>query len=1196
MAIALTAEQKLAVEARGGDLLVSAAAGSGKTRVLVERLMGRVCGPERRDVDEFLVLTFTKAAAGEMRSRILRDLSARLAQDPKNAHLRRQMTLIYQAEITTIDAYCAALVRENAHLCGLSGDFRIADETETALLQDQILEDLIEEGYEDEEPEFLLLCDTLALGRDDRRLREIVLNLYEALQSHADPMRWVDQVLLELDPENIGDPGETRWGRELMEDAAAQADFAVRSLGDALEEIRKDGALLNAYGTAFQADQDAAYRIREAAKKQHWDQVIQALTDTPVLKLKALRGYEDKAMQNRLKNCRDRWKKIRETLQERFDSSAEEVREDLRALYPVAQGLFRLLRQFEERFQEEKRRRNLADFADLEHAAAGLLRAPDGCPSELAFQLSTRYAEVMVDEYQDINECQDAILSALGRENLFYVGDMKQSIYRFRLADPRIFLEKYLWFPLTEQPELSGASKVLLNRNFRSRASVLEACNFLFSRIMRSETGELDYTKKEALYPGRDFGGEDPPPELLIADCTGSRALPEEQRVPSAQVEAALVARRIRQLLDEGALISDGGSFRPVEPGDIVILLRSPAGRAPAFEAALRQEGVPCVSPKKEEHWTGIERAVVLSLLQCIDNPRQDVPLVSVLRSPVFSFLPDELAEIRQAAPEACFFDALSACRETMPKVAAFLDFLERLRLLAPDLTVEALLRLIYDETELPSIVGTLPDGTRRRQDLEALLELARSFESTSYKGLFSFLRFLEKQIESGKELQPSLPEAGSSAVRIMSIHRSKGLEFPVVFLSGLGSRFNRQDLTEPVLLHPELGAGFRRLDRERMVEWNTAPRQAIALRRDRELLAEEMRLMYVAMTRPTDRLLLSGAVPDLSKLVEKAAAAYAGGVLSSEEIRAASTPMTWVLQALVSSQEGADFPELDEGLGLPTERPSCGWRISVASSSELMGGEEETAPLPEEGHAPTIPPEQADRVRSMLSWRYPHEAASMLPSKVTATQLKGRFLDEESAQEAQTPVAEEAPLPLRRPAFLREGTGLTPAERGIATHLAMQFLDFSRCQSLEQVKKELERLRQDQLLSPAQADAVSAERLWHFFESDLGQRVLHAERVLREFKFSLLAPAETWFSMPEGESEELLLQGVIDCAFLEKGAWTILDFKTDRIRPGEEAARAARYTVQLETYAAALKRITGIPAAEKTVYFFSTGKAVTLG
>lgn len=1192
MPFPLTTEQRAAVEETGGSLLVSAAAGSGKTRVLVERLLSRV--EAGADIDRFLVITFTKAAAAELKSRVAAELADRMALQPQNIRLRRQATLLYKADISTIDAFCTQFLREEGHRLDLDHDFRVCDGNEAQVLMDEALDQVLEERYAavTGESDFTCLVDTLSDGRDDSELVKIVQDIRSRVQSHPDPDGWLREQERAFALEGVADVGETPWGRELLDDLRRQAEYWSRRMGEALELSQGDAVLARAYAPSVQITLDALLALSRS-EGQGWDETCRKLDMVELLRVGSSAKCEDKSAAARIQNIRKRcgervkkWKAV-------FADDSAGLLEDMRAVYPAIRGLFALVRDFETRYAGLKRRRGVLDFSDLEHLTEKLLVGEDGAPTELAKRWGARYDEVMVDEFQDVNATQNAIFSALADgEGLFTVGDVKQSIYRFRLADPAIFLKKYREYPLYDRAEGKRERKVLLSQNFRSRPQVLQGCNYLFRSIMSVPFGEMDYTDAEALRPGGRFpvreGGEDAyAVELDLLDCDVSAAQAEEgPKVPRDLLEARFAAQRVRQLLDEGFPVSDGeGGLRPVREGDIVILLRTLKTVQGHYISALTSQGIACQTEGGESFFAQEEVVIALAFLSIIDNLRQDVPLIAALRSPVYGFSADRLAQIRAKAPRADFYTALMA--DDGEDVRAFLEEMALLRSQAGEESCDHLIWQLYDATNLLGIYGAMPDGEARRANLLMLTQLSRDFESAGHKGLFGFMSYLRRLEQSEKKLKtPSTGQGGG--VRVMSIHNSKGLEFPVVLLCGLAREFNTQDLKRPVLFHPELGIGPKRLDLARMVEYPTLAREAVAKKQLRERCAEELRLLYVAMTRAQEKLIMTCALTRGMDAVERLRP-QTGSPVEPQALLDCTSPAKWVLLAALARPEAGalqdpDFP--------PPVRPGTDfgprWDINWIDAGAFLtpaagAGRRERENREEQ--------ESEETLRRRLFWAYPHAGDVELPSKITATQLKGRDLDEEAAQEAPQP---QRPVRFERPRFAAERLGLTPAQKGTALHLVMQYIDFAVCESLAGVKGELERLVERRFITPQQAEAVEAEKIFGFFASPLGREVLSAPTLRREFKFSILVPAQTYWPQA-GEGERVLLQGVVDCYFEDGDGITVIDFKTDHVFGSALEERAGEYRPQLEAYAKALEEITGKKVKRRVLYFFSQEKTVEI-
>ena len=1185
--IQLTAAQQAVVDNRGGSLLVSAAAGSGKTKVLVDRLFLYVTR-DRCNVDDFLIITYTKAAAAELRGKIAAELNRRLAADPGNAHLRRQLLRVYRADIKTVDAFCTALLRENTHLLpkgderhALTPDFRVLDEGDAALVRQRVLERTLEAFYDALDEAGAALADTLGAGRDDRALEALVLEIHEKLQSHAYPEQWLEKnqaAWSTLD----GSFDDTPYAAALLTDVRRQAAHWAELLRRSAAGTAGDEALARGYGEKFRS---SAETFDALAACGGWEEARRAADAVAFPRLTTPKGRKDEPEVAALKEvweaCKTQYKKLTKLL----DVSGEEAMEDLRAVAPAMEALLRLTGEFSRKYQAEKLRLNAADFSDQEHLALRLLVGEDGTPTELGRQVSQRYQEILVDEYQDTNEVQNAIFRAVSQngQNIFTVGDVKQSIYRFRLADPTIFLEKYARFLPYEQAEPGQERKILLSQNFRSRQEILDAANFVFSNILSPEMGDMEYGEDEALHFGASYypPRQDCDTEFHLI-CARQRSGEGDRPVKKLTAEARFVAKRICALLDEGYPVTGGdGTLRPCRPEDIVILMRSPGSRSAAFAQALAEQDIPCAFEAQEDFFQTMEISVMLGLLQIIDNPRQDVPLIAVLRSPVFGFTPDRLAQIRAKTPAGDFYDAVAAdeggdCR-------AFLETLSGLRAAARDMRVHRLLWHIYNQLNILGIFAAMDGGEARKENLIALSRHAQRFEAGGYRGLFAFVTHLQRLLEAGEA--PVTGGTGCvSGVGLMSIHKSKGLEFPIVILADLDHAFSRQDFDTPVLVHPQMGLGPKRVDLDRKIKYPTLAREAIAGTLRRENLSEELRVLYVAMTRPKEKLILVDSMYHAEGRLQKLASVASCPVLP-ETVASCSNFGEWLLLPLLCRSEAQCLRQLGESAVQQLYTgDTAPWQVFVHDAQTFAAVPHPAArdaARQTQGREAAFDPQFLEHV-------YPYARETALPSKVTATQLKGRALDQEiSENAAHTPYLR----PLSQPRFRQEGAGLTPAEQGTATHLALQYLDFSD----SDVSGQLERLTARQLLSSEQAAAVDTAALERFLQSSLAGEIRAGHNVLREYRFTLLIDASL-YDPAVSSGDEMLLQGVVDCCFETEQGITVVDFKTDRVfREEDLARRAEEYHPQLEAYSRALEKVLEKPVVRRVLYFLAPGREVEL-
>ena len=1168
MAEKLTPEQKMAVENRGGRLLVSAAAGSGKTKVLVDRLLSYLQDPaEPGNIDEFLIITYTKAAAGELRGKIAAKLSEKIAQDPGDLHLQRQLQRLYLTKISTVHSFCADILREYAYRLDLSSDFRVGDENECAQLRLKALDQVLEAAYDGagEDPDFTAFVDTQGLGRSDALVPQIIEKVYDSARCHLDPEAWLSECVKAAEAEGTMDAGETVWGRYLMDDLFSYLDLAIASMENCVRKVEA----ANGMQKAAQTLSDTVFQLQKLRQSTTWDQVV-SRKDIDYGRLVFPKKAEDPSVTEPVKAVRKACKEGLDKKLKSFSDPSELVLEDLAASAAAARGLVGMVRKFSSEYDRLKRIHHILDFSDLEHRMLDLLLGKSRASlTAAAREIASRFREIMVDEYQDSNAVQDAIFNALSsrRQNLFMVGDVKQSIYQFRLADPGIFLAKYGAYLDPEAAGPGQGRKVLLSRNFRSGGGVIDGVNDVFYDCMSRNVGGLDYTGAEALKEGIPHIAL-PEPEVELHGI--------QVREDTYREEAAFVAERIAQLTDGTHYVRDGESLRPIQANDVVILLRSPGSVGQHYADALQSRGIRCSTGSGSDLLQTRQIAALRSLLQIISNPRQDIPLIAALASPIFGFTAEDLARLRTSDRKGCIYDALCAWED--PKAAAFLKLLRTLRSQMRLCTLPELLELIFELTDMEAVFAAMPGGKERRDDLESFYTLATQFEAGGPKDLEQFLEHLDAMEKKGLLVAAEASAAG--AVTVMSIHKSKGLEFPVVFLCGLSRRFNRESLNEQVLCQQELGLGLCCVDPLTRVRYSAVSKRAIAAKMTSDSLSEEMRVLYVALTRARDRLIMTYASDsleaDLQNIVSRMDLCPRE-MLTSQ----VSCPGQWVLMSALGRTEAGAFFTL-AGRPSKTSLHRSEWKISVAQVSEQTG-----VRIADEESAPELPRELLESVREGLDFTYPYRAAIAMPSKQTATQRKGRQKDQEAAEHA----VEERLLPRawRAPSFLEAGK--SAVDCGNALHRAMQYIRFASCADAQGVCSELQRLEREGFLTKEQASMVDARAVAAFFSGPLGSRVRSAENVLREFKFSVLEDAAC--CGPELPGEYVLLQGVVDCAIVEQDRIILIDFKTDRVTKDSVRSVAAGYAPQLQAYADALQRIYGLPVTEKYLYFFRLGKSV---
>ncbi len=1170
MAEKLTPQQKQAVEDRGGKLLVSAAAGSGKTKVLVDRLMSYLMDPVNpANIDDFLIITYTKAAASELRGKIAAKLSERMAQEPENRHLQRQFQRLYLTQISTVHSFCSVILKEYAYKLDIPGDFRVADENECVELRQTVAEKILEQFYETaaENPDFCAFVDSQGLGRDDRQIPELVLKVYDSSRCHLDPNQWLRHCQRCTEAVDITDAAQTPYGQFLMERLFTWLDIQLPVMEQcaaqaaAADGLEKPAALLA----------DTCYQLRRLRQSESWDEIIHRKSvDFGTLRFPKKRA--DDGLAEHIKAVREACKKGLAKQTRCFSDTSEHILADLASSAAAVRGLIDMTRAFGKEYARLKRSRRILDFGDLEHHTLDLLLGTGRTgTTQAAHEIGSRYREIMVDEYQDSNGVQDAIYSALTqkRHNLFMVGDVKQSIYQFRLADPGIFLEKYAHYVAADSAAEGQGRKVLLSRNFRSGGAVLSAVNDVFRTCMSPQVGGLAYGDGEALYEGVSHTPLGiPEVELCCVDV---------QEDTYAE-EAAYVAGRIADMLSRRERVRSGDSVRPVQPEDIVILLRSPGSVGGHFQQALAQVGIRCATGGGEDLLQTREIASLRSLLQTIHNPLLDIPLIAAISSPIFGFTADDLADIRANNKNTTFYDALRLSESA--KACAFVQTLDILRQAARTQSLTELLEQIILLTHIDSIFGAMENGESRKENLQLFFQLASDFEGGGRRDLGRFLEHLDTMEQKG--LISSGEQSKPGCVTIMSIHKSKGLEFPVVFLCGLAREFNTESQRAAILCHKELGLGMAAVDHENRLRYPTIAKSAIAAKIGADSLSEEMRVLYVAMTRAKDRLIMTYASDRLEKdLQELVLRMDMGG--AKQLIAEAVCPGEWVLlTALGRTEAGALF-----ALGGKPNQTVPGepaWGIHVVTAPQLL-----SACAEEREEKPALPEHALRQLRQALTFRYHHSAAVSAPSKQTATQLKGRDKDAEAAEHA--PSAHNPARKWRKPSF-RE-SAVQGKEYGTAIHSAMQYIDYAVCTDTAGVETEISRLVHSGRITAEQGRMVRCEKIAAFFRTPLGKRLRESENVIREFKFSILTDG-TKFD-PTLVGEEVLLQGVVDCALIEEDGIIVLDFKSDFVTDETLDMTVSRYRPQILAYADALARIYQRPVTASYLYFFHLDRFVNV-
>mgnify|MGYP005763798747 CR=1 FL=1 len=1225
MAIGWTKQQLEAMDATGSDLLVSAAAGSGKTAVLVERIIRKVTAAENPlDIDRLLVVTFTKAAAAEMSQRIGAAISKKLEEEPQNTHLQNQLAYLSHADIKTIHAFCLQVIREYYDLLDIDPAAKTADPSEILLLQKEVLADLFEEWYEAAYPPFLRLLETYGEDTGDSRLKDLVLQIYEFAQGYPQPETLLWQMAERFQMQEEDGVDQCPWIALIQESISHQTEYVLYQLEKAARRIAADSDF-TAYQERLTEEMEQIQALREALQTIGYARWHTAYAAVTFGRMPAYRG-ENKETAEWVKQLRNdakaAWAKLGETY---FCYGADMQSACIRALYPTSQALSALVTAFMTRFAAAKKEKLWLDFHDYEHFALRVLTKPESTadcvlPTEAALQMQKKYEEIMIDEYQDSNLVQEMLLRAVSREcretpNRFMVGDVKQSIYRFRLAMPQLFQEKYRSYPL--QPG-GKTRKILLSENFRSRKTVLDGINFLFRQIMSMECGEVSYDEEAALHAGAAFppaeglcGGEN---EVILLDMADA----EEMELPEAleelnkrQMEAILIAEKIHSLMAAGYQVLDKASntYRPLEYRDIAILLRSIRNWGSTLDDIFGKEGIPYYAETAEGYFDVPEVDTVLNMLRLTDNPYQDIPLLSLLHAPLYRLSADALAQIRLFGGDGLFYECvlryLEAGEDTdiRDTLRAFQEDLLIWREKAREISLTELLRYLYTDTGYYDYVGMTTGGALRQANLRLLLEKAETYEKNSGRGLFHFIQFVADMKTAEEESAAAkLQSESENLVRVMTIHKSKGLEFPVVFVADMGKQFNEMDTRAAVITHAKWGYGLDYTDLEQRVTYRTLAKTALAEAIRQENLSEEMRVLYVALTRAKEKLILTGTVKNLQKSIEKWAdtADCPDERLPVFRLRRGRNYLDWVMPALLRHPQCQQLPEIWE----PTERgepyifwqePSA-WRLTLMQKGELYQQETQKRQISEAQKAVF---DQWDvekdysgaraEVFRILSWQYPNAFATALPAKVSISEIKRRYMEEITGEDQTVQTEWEIP------AFGQKQTTLTAAQIGTAMHTFLEAADLRKKYESADVEQLLTALTESGRLTAEEAAAVHRKELLAFFSSELAERIRKADMIRKEQPFSMLMePKEVFFDETYRDVEEYVqVNGIIDCYFQEGEDMVLVDYKSDRIR-SEEAFRE-RYDIQLRLYREALERVTGRKVKACYLYSFALGRALEM-
>ncbi len=1218
-----TTEQQQVIDLRKRDILVSAAAGSGKTAVLVERILNMVTDPDDPvDVDRLLIVTFTKAAAAEMRGRLYDELVKRAEAMPENLHLRRQLQLVQKAQVCTIDSFCSMVVRSYGHEVDIDPTFRIGDTGEIALIENDVLNALLEEEYLNGSPEFLDFAEEFAAGKNDSKLAEVILKLYQFSESSTWPAQWRQDCLKSFEITSAEDIGKTQWGKWYLEQVKNRVESILTEYERVLDMCRFPGGPDYCY-EAFSTDMERLRHLQAFIEEngEDYDRVREKILATDFLDKprRKSKGY-DVELHDRIAERRkaivDQFKKLKN----QFEESGESVVAVMRKAAPAAREIVRLADRFAELFDAAKKKKGIASFSDVEHMALEILYR-DGQRTAAARQLASRFTEVMIDEYQDSNDVQETLLKAVSREadgnpNIFMVGDMKQSIYRFRMARPELFMDKYEHYTTAE----SDHQKVELHANFRSRKGVIDSVNYIFSQIMQPFAGGIEYNDDAALVYKADYKETEKKTaeraEIMLLELPGADETDEGFTRP--EWEARMIAQEIRKITDpaDPMYVQSKEGYRPVRYSDIVVLLRASNGWDAPFQEVFEEAGIPAYTESKGGYFSAWEVQLMLNFLSCVDNPVNDIPLVSVMKSPLFGFTSEELALIRAGyLPDESgngYFGAMKdhiqkegPCAE---KASAFLSALENYRRLSMHLSLSMLLRRIYSDFGVIARVSAMPGGARRKANLQALLQKAEDFEKTSYHGIYHFIRYIDKLKKySMDEGEQSIVDENDNTVRIMTIHKSKGLEFPVVFVAGCSKTINEMDLRQPILLHQEYGIALDAVDHTRRTRAKTLVKQTFAERIKTENLGEELRVLYVALTRAREKLYITGVVKSIEKMEESYAEYWTElpGKLSYTDVIGASSHMSWILKSY--HEDGPidmRYVYVSDLVGDTVAAVEDQHRLTRKTLQEVLTLEED--------------PDRNRKLQEKLNFNYCYNDLYKMYATMSVSRLKVdrihaleeseqladgyQLRDEEEAETKPSNGSENDPekKKIPRPAFMKESQEqeFSGAERGTLYHLVMEKTD-PHIETIEEIRAAIDEMVNNGLISEPQKDTIIPRKIRGFKVSSLGRRFaacFDAGKGYRERQFIIGIPAYEVLKeldLPRDPEELLMVQGIIDMYFEEEDGLVIVDYKTDAVKTAEELVK--RYKLQLDLYARALEQITGKKVKEKWIYSFALGQEILL-
>lgn len=1231
-----TKEQLSAIETRNCNLLVAAAAGSGKTAVLVERIIKIITNEENPvDIDKLLVVTFTNAAAAEMRERIADAISKELDKNPNSKNLQKQLTLLNRSNITTMHSFCLDVIKNNFHKIDLDPSFRIGDQTEGILIKAEVIDDLFEEKYDEDDQDFIDLVEAFSSYKNDDNLKDLVLDLYNFTMSGPWPEKWLKDSSESFNITTLKELDESKWVKVLSESIKIELEGYIKMLQKAITIINETDGLepyLDNFELELSQINNAYININNGL-----DAIYKSLSDIEFGRLKSIKKdkISDENAQSSVKKIRDDIKKkISDLINNTFSVTPDEMLINIQGAYRYIKKLTEVVLEFGERFSKKKKEKNILDFNDLEHLCLRILIDYDDygniIPSKVAEKFKNYFDEVLVDEYQDSNNVQETIIGLVSRKdtdipNVFMVGDVKQSIYRFRQAKPELFIDKYNTYKLSE-----GINrKIQLYKNFRSREEIINGVNYIFKELMSCTVGELEYTNEEALNLGANYkvndddtinvGGEI---EINIVDKNYDEEIEveSEEEIESVNLEGRIVARRIKDLMSSkdgkvfNVLDKETGEYRPLKYKDIVILLRATKNWSESLLDELGEEGIPVYADTGSGYFESIEIRTIMSLLKVIDNPMQDVPMIALLKSPIMGFSAEELSDIRLVNKEKYFYENIkyisieeSYSKELKDKCVYLLKCIDKWRKKSLYMSIDEFIWYLYMDTAYYGFVGAMPNGVLRQANLKILFQRAKQFEQTSFKGLFNFINFINKLTKSSGDMgSAKILGENEDVVRIMSIHKSKGLEFPVVFLCGTGKNFNLMDLNNNVLYHDELGLGPDFVDLEKRFSIGTLAKESIKKKMRFETLSEEMRILYVACTRAKEKLIITGALSDIEKSIEKwSASAYLdrNTILPSEVLKGKSY-LDWIGMALCKHNDGKvlrDVIKISEEI---SKEDRSKWKINLWNKSELSRlddvedinemEEYQSAIISNSIYNNSKNKDIEKEIDKILGYKYPLKESTILKSNISVSDLK-RKNEEINVEVTELYKVKE----IITPKFLQEEKGLSPSERGTAVHFVMKKIDLGRTSSVDEIKDQIKELFDNEFLLEEEVKSINPNKIFNFFRSELGKMMIDSynigEKIYREIPFyTEISSLEIDNKLDKKyKDEKVRLQGIIDCFFESNGDLILLDYKTDYIKIGNEEDIIEKYKKQLDYYSDAIFKMTGKRVKYKYLYSFSIEKEI---